>query len=264
MTNDFRNRLQAKIVAGILGAFLVPIHASNIAVIRTAKEIVIAADSAGVIRGDGLSPSDESVCKIYRIEDAQFFAVSGLVNDFRSGYSVAALVGANAHSGNTISTKLDKIERVVSPALLQEVAELKTRDPRGYDALINAKGAVSVVLAGIENGIPVATTFSVGLTRSSDGTIQTTVIRDSCPGNCQSGVRAFSIGASTAIDALRLRGALPSLAMPDLAEYMVQAEIDAGTGGVSGPVDVLRLTPSGPVWVRKKASCPAAAAPESH
>jgi len=263
MTNLFRKSLQAKIFAGVLGSFLIPIHASNIAVIRTAQEIVIAADSAGVIQGDGSSPSKESVCKIFRIDDALFFAVSGLVNDSRSGYSVAALVGANAHGRETISAKLDKIERVVSPALLHEVAEVKIRDPQGYDRLINAKGAVSVVLAGMENGIPAATTVSIGLTRSSDGTLQTTAIRDSCPGNCQSGVRAFSIGASTAIDALRMKGGLPSLAMPDLAEYMVQAEIDAGTGGVSGPVDVLRLTPSAPVWVRKKASCPAAAAPES-
>jgi len=263
MTNLFRRSFRSSALVG-LGLLLNPAQASNIAVIRTTQEVVIAADSAGVIQGDGLAATKESVCKIYRIDDALFFAVSGLVNDPRSGYRVPVLVDANSRGRGTISEKLENVERVVSPALLREAGEVKSRDPEGYGRLVDSKGALSVIMIGIENGIPSATSFSIGLTRTSDGTIQTTVVHDSCPGNCPSGVRAFSIGASPAIDAVRRRGGLPSLSMADLADYMVQAEIDAGTVGVAGPVDVLRLTTTGPIWVRQKASCPASIATDSH
>jgi hypothetical protein len=257
-------RFRTTVLLGVLGTVLYPIRASNIAVIRTAEEVVIASDSSGVIQGDGLSPAKESVCKIYRVDDQLFFAVSGLVNDARSGYSVPATVATGSYGGGTISEKRDRIERAVSPALLHEVGELKQRDPQGYDKLTKSGGAVSVILIGIEDGIPIAVSFSLGLGSASDGILRTIVTRDSCPGNCPSGVRAFSIGPSTAVEAIRRGRGLPALAMPELAEFMVQAEIDAGTDGVSGPVDVLRLTPSGPVWIRKKATCPATASTDFH
>jgi hypothetical protein len=262
--HGFLPYFRTTVVLGVLGAVLYPIRASNIAVIRTAEEVVIASDSAGVIQGDGLSPAKESVCKIYRVNDKLFFAASGLVNDARSGYSVPATVAAGSYGGGTISEMRDRIERAASTALLDEVGEVKQRDPQGYDKLTNSSGAVSVILIGIEDGIPVAVSFSLGLGRPSDGIVRTTVTRDSCPGNCPNGVRAFSIGPSTAVEATRRRSGLPALAMPELAEFMVQAEIDAGTEGVSGPVDVLRLSPSGPVWIRKKTTCPATASTDLH
>jgi hypothetical protein len=116
------------------------------------------------------------------------------------------------------------------------------------------------MLAGIESGVPVTTSFSLGLAESSKGSpkgqIDTSILRDSCPGNCDSGARVFWFGETGAIERLRAAGRMPTLGMPELARYLVQTEIDAGAPRVGGPVDVLRILPGGQVWVQKKPGCP--------
>jgi hypothetical protein len=46
--------------------------------------------------------------------------------------------------------------------------------------------------------------------------------------------------------------------MPELAEYLVQIEIDGHAPGVDGPVDAVRILPDKVVWTRRKQGCPAA------
>jgi hypothetical protein len=229
--------------------------ATTIVVIRTPQEVVIAADSAATFQGDGRPVTTETVCKIYRVNDSLFFAVSGLVNDSRTGFNIPEIVASSSGSG-TMAEKLARVERAVQAAVLRELPRVKERDPAGYSKLIGSKGAVTVMLAGIDAGAPVATSFSLGLTASPKGPIETSILRDSCPGNCPSGVRVFWFGEVDAVERLRAAGRLPALAMPELARYLVQAEIDAGAPSVGGPVDVLRILPSGPVWVQKKQGCP--------
>jgi hypothetical protein len=72
--------------------------ATTIVVIRTPSEVVIAADSLATIRADAGSSSTESVCKIYQLNSKLFFAVSGLVNDGLTGFSIPDVVGRPAGS----------------------------------------------------------------------------------------------------------------------------------------------------------------------
>jgi hypothetical protein len=217
----------------------------------------MAADSAGTIQGDGRSASTESVCKIYQVNSELFFAVSGLVSDAQSGFSIPRIVESDARGKGTINERLAKLEPEVTDAVLGELPQVKQRDQPGYQRLIGAKGVVTVMLAGIDGGIPVAAGFALGLGASADGGIEPRIVRDSCPGNCPSGVRAFYFGEGGEIDRLRASGGLPALGMPELARYMVHAEIDAHMPRVAAPIDVLRITPTGPVWVQRKQICPA-------
>jgi hypothetical protein len=41
----------------------------------------------------------------------------------------------------------------------------------------------------------------------------------------------------------------------DFARELVQLEIDAHVKGVGGPIDVLRVSASGPAWVQHKPGC---------
>jgi Proteasome subunit len=150
---------------------------TTIVVIRTPQEVVIAADSFGTIQGDGLSPSTESVCKIYQVNRELFFAVSGLVRDPQSGFSIPKVVGSAAAEGGSVSDILARTESAVIAAVLRELPEVKKRDPAGYEKLIKAKGAVTVMLAGIEKGVPLATSFSLGLERPADGPVETSITR---------------------------------------------------------------------------------------
>jgi Proteasome subunit len=231
-------------------------RATTIVVIRTPDEVVIAADSAATVHEDGGRNVTESVCKIYGLDANLFFAVSGLVNDRLAGFSIPAIVAFVSGGGGNISAKLARAEGAVRDAVLIELPRVKARDPVGYADLIHAKGAVTVMLAGIEGGVPMAASFSLGLEVSPEGSVETTMIRDSCPGNCPSGTRAFWFGEGAAIDRLRAGRGLPKLPMLELAHYLVQLEIDAGAPSVGEPIDVLRITPNGAVWVQRKLSCP--------
>jgi hypothetical protein len=241
----------------VLRLYVTQAAATTVVIIRTPQEVVIAADSAATIRGDGLPVTTQTVCKIYPAAAGLFFAVSGLVNDPQTGFDIPKIVASSSREGDSMPAKLARIERDVQTAVLRELPRVKERDPAEYAELVHSKGAVTVALVGIDAGVPVAVSFSLGLAISSNGSIETSIIRDSCPGNCPSGVRAFWFGEGAAIDRLRAAGGLPDLAMPDLARHLVQVEIDAGAPGVGGPVDVLRILPAGPVWVQKKQVCPA-------
>jgi len=235
---------------------MAPARATTVVIIRTPQEVVIAVDSAATIRGDGLPATTRTVCKIYQADTSLFFAVSGLVNDPQTGFDIPKIVASSSREGDSMAVKLAGVEREVQTALLRELPHVKERDPAEYAKLINSKGTVTVALVGIDAGAPAATSFSLGLAVSQKGSIETTIISDSCPGNCSSGVRAFWFGEGDAIDRLRAAGGLPELGMPELARYLVQVEIDAGAPSVGGPVDVLRILPGGPVWVQKKQGCP--------
>jgi hypothetical protein len=241
----------------ILRLYATPAGATTVVIIRTPQEVVIAADSAAAIHGDGLSATTQTVCKIYEVDGAGlFFAVSGLVNDPQTGFNVPRLVASAIGNSESMGTRLAEVERTVQAAVLRELPQVKQRDPAEYAKLIDSKGAVTVAVAGIDAGVPATASFSLGFAVSPKGEIEPSTIRESCPGNCPSGVRAFWFGEGGAIERLRAAGGLPQLGTPELARYLVQVEIDAGAPDVSGPVDVVRILPSGPVWVQKKPGCP--------
>lgn len=255
-TRALRIRLWAGVLCVWCGHFT-QVAATTIVVIRTPTEVVIAADSAATIQGDGLPTVTELACKIYQLDTNLFFAVSGLVNDRLTGLNIPKIVASDSHGGGSIAARLSRVESDVQTALLRELPQLKARDPAGYAKLIRSKGAVSVMFAGMDNGVPTARSFSVGLALSQEGVIEANILRESCPGNCRNGVRAFWFGEGRAIERLRTGGGMPELSMPELARHLVQIEIDARTPSVGGPVDVLRILPAGPVWVQRKQGCPA-------
>jgi hypothetical protein len=196
---------------------------------------VIAADSAATIRGDGLGVTTQTVCKIYQAGASLFFAVSGLVNDPLTEFDIPKIVASGSQDGGSMSAKLAGIEREVQTAVLRELPQVKKRDPVEYAELVNSKGAVTVALVGIDAGAPAAASFSLGLAVSPKGSIETSIIQDSCPGNCPTGVRAFRFGEGAAIDRLRAAGGLPDLGMPELARYLVQVEIECGRAECGRP-----------------------------
>ena len=205
-------------------------------------------------RATGLAGSTQSVCKIYRVDDT-YFAISGIVRDAAGGFHIPEVVASGIREGGNLGAKLDSVERRVRMALLRELPRLQDRDPKGYAAVMHAKGAVTVMLVGIEAGAPAASSFSLGLELAGDAP-RVTVTRDSCPGNCPSGVRAFWFGDGEAIERLRVSGKMPTLPMPELARFLIQAEIGAGIPGVAGPVDVVTLRRDGAVSMQSKAGCP--------
>jgi hypothetical protein len=109
---------------------------------------------------------------------------------------------------------------------------------------------------GIDGGIPVEIGTSASLSGATNGTSQMEITRYTCPGDCPVGLDIRWVGQASIIAARLTEGNVPRMEPADLARFLVQLEIDAGSPGVGEPVDVLRLLPSGPVWVQQKSGCP--------
>jgi hypothetical protein len=233
--------------------------ATTIVVIRTPLEVIVATDSQGTFEGNGGPANTKPVCKIYEGTNGTFFAASGIINDPISSFSISDLVMQGSQGSLKISDKAKHVGEVIEKALLKELPPLQARDPVGYEKMVKDKSAVAVVFVGLEGPSPIAVGFSIGLTISPQGTIQTHLNTDSCPGSCPGGTKLFWLGESDLIKKLISEHKMPAMEPAALARFLVQVEIDGGVAGVGGPIDVLRITSNGPSWIQRKPGCPLAA-----
>jgi hypothetical protein len=231
------------------------VQATTIVAIRTPAGVTFAADSAGTFRGHGSPESIRPVCKIYQDGQA-FFAVAGLVHDPPTNFSVPKIVVRSTQGAKSIQERGTRFGAQIQRDIASEIQRLKASDPAGYKKLTTEPGAVTVIFGGVEKGIPVVNGVSIDLSLARDGTIQTTLKHDNCPGNCPNGVRMFYAGQTEHIERALHSGAVPSVRPPDIARFLVQLEIDARSPGVGGPIDILDISSGGPRWAQRKETCP--------
>jgi hypothetical protein len=226
---------------------------TTIVEIRTPDEVVIAADSLGTFESNSSSATQKPVCKIRRAGNF-YFAVAGIVNDPDHDFDIQKLVGRGLAESTRTEEALKLVEDSLAPAVLAELPPLKDHDPAGYAKLIKGKRAVSIVVATIDRGVPIAEGISVGLSFSPSGSVQTETSHIVCPGDCPNGIEFIKAGEARAIDDYLAAGGVRMVAR-DLAEFLVQLEIDAGAPGARGPIDVLQLRRTGQPLIQSKPDC---------
>lgn len=102
---------------------------TSVVIMRTADEIVIAADSLAVARNDKGEPlSDKPYCKILVLEGNLFFAAAGTVEFLNSSYNLRELVKRARHEGfpkgDSIKAIGDRIHFAVLPALNESMEKM--------------------------------------------------------------------------------------------------------------------------------------------
>jgi hypothetical protein len=197
---------------------------------------------------------ETSVCKIYQIGTI-FLGVGGLDHDPVTKFSVSEIVFTATRNVRGFRNKMTFAARAIRPKLLIEARNMLAARPNEFEHA-EANG-VKIMLIGFEKGTPfvVGQQFTISVT--SKHTVQVTPGKPiSCPGaDCPTGVYVLHLGAAEVIE--QYSAAHPAFSSSaDLARNLVQLEIDAHAPGVGGPIDVLRVSASGPQWIQQKPGCP--------
>jgi hypothetical protein len=134
-------------------------------------------------------------------------------------------------------------------ALQDEVAHLKESNPGAYQKLVPNNGIISILIAGIDKGIPVAKGITIGLSPIDSPQIT----RLSCPGDCPIGI--MTVGQADAIKHYIIISGPPQGPAENVPRILVQLEVNAGSAEVGGVVDVLRFLLTGAVLGNRKQNC---------
>ena len=226
-----------------------PSEGSVIVVIRTADEIVMAADSL-------LSSTSEPsayTCKIRQVGDS-FFAVSGIGDDPDTGYDVWDIADKALNTAGSLENRVAYFESVVQPQLIKELQHIRERAPALYVKYKDTISSLDIIFCGVENGALVF--YHRGFKAVGDETISLIPSSQDCAANCDSETHIPLLGHADAITRLRDNNGItgqPELWM--VARNLVKAEIDSGDPKVGGDIDVLRITKSGNQWIQRKQEC---------
>ena len=231
--------------------------ATTIVVVRTPDDLSIAADSMGTFRDDGGIETARAVCKIYQIGDV-FLGVAGLADDPPNKFNIAKIVAAAMGRGQSFAERMTAASAALRPALVAEASALKRNRPRDFDALADPRnGGIAIILIGVEKRSPAAIGQQFRITGAVGGVeVEPSRVKE-CPGSdCPGGVYVFHLGSAAAIESyLETHRRIDDSA--SLARRLVQLEIDNPIArGVGAPIDLLRISATGPQWLSRKPACP--------
>jgi hypothetical protein len=218
--------------------------ATSLAVIRTAQEIVIAADS----RVTSLSTEDSlpDICKVRQTGNA-IAAFVGLVSySYSDGrraavFDAVGTVDAVLDEKGTLAAKAEKVRATLGGQLE------KVLGPAPRAVLDKLSGFVlGVVIAGEDEEEPVLKLHYVQFTLGRDGALASTIFH--CPGEaCPQGVVRLVAPPTRDLD-LRADGV-------HWARSYVQSQIDRNLPTIGGPLQLVRITHQGLNWIDMPLVC---------
>jgi hypothetical protein len=238
------------------GGFLTPqCVASTAVILRTDREILVAADSLEI----GEHGEHLTTCKIEQMGNV-FVAMTGIATVRTNSplkFDSEELAHVAARTPGGIAEKAHRF-RQLSEGRFRQVVEAIHRFKRGlYNTRLRNSDAFAAIFFGLgEGGIPIfyADIFSVD--DGPTGTVKVTPREESCPGNaCAANgttAKVFSItkDAGAAYYSSRTGDNVTDL------RNMVQAQIKATPEMVNGPIDILRVSPLFTGWIQHKPQCP--------
>lgn len=248
---------------GWLCAFVLlcaPAVATTVAVIRTPREIFVAADSAVEGRREA------NFCKIGQIGTTSF-AVEGMAeinvvtdgkSDSAKTFHVRPLAKRAAKRPGTIAEKALSFERDARTAFQRVVAQNKTDAPEEYKRYLSSRRqALQVIFFGNDPGnVPAFALIIFGVKDNAHGVPTITVEKDFCPGkDCYEPDDIRLLGESKKAIELTKQPEFPGSDLAEAAGRLVEAEIQDRPELVKPPVDVLELSVLGPNWVSAKPQC---------
>jgi len=216
--------------------------ATSLAVIRTAREIVIAADSRVTDYSSKGIPPD--VCKVRQTGNA-VAAFVGLVG-FTTGrgvrrFDAMGTVDAVLDERGTLAEKADKIRAILGGQLAKVVGAAS------QIALARQNGFVlGVVIAGEDEDEPVLKLHYVQFVVGRGGALTSSISH--CPGEaCRQGVVRLVAPPASDLD-LRADSV-------HWARNYVQSQIDRDVPGIGGPLQLVRITHEGLSWIDMPLVC---------
>jgi len=246
-----------------LSAFVLccaPAIATTVALIRTPREIFVAADSA--VEGQ----REANFCKIEQAGKF-FFAVEGVAeinvvtngkSDPAKSFHVKLLAERAATRPGTIAEIALRFEREAEPVFQKIVAQNKKDAPEGYKRYLSGRPeALQVIFFGIDpDKAPAYALIIFGVKDNADIPPTITVERRVCPGkDCYEPADITLLGESRKAMELTKQAGFPGSDIAGAVRRLVEVEIQDRPELVKPPVDVLELSILGANWVSVKPQC---------
>lgn len=224
--------------------------------IRTPSEIVLGADSIGIVKQGGkLIGTTNTICKIARIGSV-FFVHTGLTEYPKTNFQVTALALEADRKGVLLVDKVKVFEDLMLKSLRVVMEHMRTGDRSDrleYKKSYRNKRVVDVAFFGVEHEVPLLLTRFFNVT-SNSGPVSVTVEGQDCPGDCLDGSGYIPLGESEALRAYVTQH--PTIfadkGLIQAAQFLLQFQINSMPTKLAAPIDILRVTKDGAEWICKK------------
>lgn len=231
--------------------------ATSIIAIKSGDDIYLGADSKVLIEKDVAI----SQCKITKMSDI-FLVFSGMASISVANFNAYEIAEKTFAGNGTISERVNAYDRAVQGKLQTAFERLRTSDPkyfsRWYTQDVVNRIAMQVLVAGAEKKGTVLTMLEYRIMSPQNAPVEIKAIRQDIvtkPGSNQP--KILFLGMQDAINALLKKKDFFSDfdEVRNINEW-ITAEATADPSKVSGPVDILRISPKKTEWIQHKEQCP--------
>ena len=229
-------------------------RATTIVVARTAREIVIGADSK--VTDTYGKEVNSQVCKIQQVGNL-FIAVEGLLKDKATGFNVPeiAVRSLQLKPDATAAQKVDILTGSLTSGLFVELNRVKQHSEEEFHTKLEGQTFLRIVVVGFENQLPVVFVRQFRMAYIAQG-FGVMVIPDDCVNDCEGEVVTRFLGETEAIEGLPEDN--PGFWNDGLVagvRRLLQTEIEARSEYVGPPIDLLQIKAQGARWIQKKPGC---------
>jgi hypothetical protein len=219
-----------------------------IAIIAKGNQIAAAADSK-ILLGRGLMESSD--CKIKEYGDS-FFAIAGHRREELSDFDAIYIATEACRGTRTIGERIEKFETLIKPALHNMLWVSQRKAPSYFENSLKNKTILQVAFFGFENGSPYLYVRSYKDQTSSAG-IALEIERRECQPRCD---MLTILGKKRAAEKHLAQKPESRKKNPiELVKELVELEIAAEPEIVGPPIDLLKISKDGAVWIQKKMYC---------
>lgn len=240
---------------GLLTVFLMPVAAlaTALVVIRSDREIIIAADSLQTFQDRSRRGSLEA-CKIIRTPNG-VVAFSGTVGG--TGFNPTAIAVDALNQAGTLSQRAHRFSNNVQPSMTQFLRSLRDESTRRFEDAFQVPPVMEVVFATFEREVPslAVRAFRVNPRAVDPFRIQLTSLNCTATSNDCRPLEVLALGRQDAMASVasRLPDRPPNLV--SAARQMIEAQIVATPQDVGPPIDVIKISADGMQWISRKTSC---------
>jgi ATP-dependent protease HslVU (ClpYQ) peptidase subunit len=238
----------------LLSSLFLPLPATTIVIYITPEFVIMAADSKGVYTNAKTYEKTTSVVsKIYKTGNV-YFSLAGLTSNTTQSLDIAKTVNDNLSKSDNVATAVQQMKASVQKALLTYLSNQKKNNPVLFkDNLAGDRYITSVGIVTIKNNKPYSHIIGFRVLDRNELRITTEeevytpdVKRDA----------VYYLGTSREIN--RYMNTITSNNMQPVpfVEKLMNLQINKTPELTAAPVDIIKITPSKTVWVKRKKGTP--------
>ena len=170
---------------------------------------------------------------------------------------LSKLVEEPFREGNSLTDKINKLDRLVQSPLSKALEYLRHDNPKFFKDTFDRgeRVALEVVFAGVVDGIPIISLRNFTIERFHPISVSPTRRRN-CPGNCPTETQIYYVGWKDAmVNYATMNPGVWDVGAVPAINKLLQIQANSTPNEVGGPIDILYLTKDKAQWIQKKPVC---------